>query len=380
MDKPANGRNPRIMRWAALGIVSCLVVCVIIVISGRENTTPESATDGRQAQGNETSPGESRVSSKYGKTPTEEVDEPPVRDPSLDIDDETVAAMFRVPVSKFHTQRVGNIRRESILQLVENLANFDDMHLATTSTGSRVYSGTYDAAILCLGHLFRVRRLLAIQRESPKIVTPIMIDCYEKTLEAWPAAYRDWTKRFYGPAERIYEPLAIDKVETGAIVATYMLGESGDVAALGVLVKGYERHEKWLDQYKRGGRTQCPVPPTLTLYAMHRLVTTASDDALTAEAQVACKTYLSWAEDHIPPATGKTVSVWNAKYDEGEPFRKIADPQNALLRKQPKIVIVVYPSRFKDETAFEPGYMPDLSQQGQEWRKRLFAAARAILK
>jgi hypothetical protein len=380
MDKPANGKNPRIMRWVVIGIASCLVVCVIIVMSGRENTTPESATDGRLAQGSETSPGESRVSSKSGKTPTEEVDEPPVRDPSLDIDDETVAAMFRVPVSKFHTQRVDNIRRESISQLVENLANFDDMHLASTSTGTHIPDGSYEAALLHLGHLFRVRRLLSIQRESPKIITPIMIDSYEKALDAFPAAYRDWTKRFYGPAERRYEPLAVERVEAGSIVATYMLGESGDVAALGVLVKGYERQKKWLDQYKRAARNQCPVPPPLTLYAIHRLVTTASDDALTAEAQVACKTYLSWAEDHIPLATGKTVSAWNAKYDEGEPFRKIADPQDALLRKESKIVIVVYPSRFKDKTPFEKNHRPNLSQQGQEWRKRLFAAARAILK
>ena len=351
------------------------------MISGRENTTPESATDGRRAQGSETSPGESRVSSRDGRTPGEEVDEPPVRDPIVDIDDETVAAMIRVPVNKFHAQRLDNIRRESVSQLVENLANFDDMHLATTTVGYHIPDGTYAAAVLRLGHLFRVRRLLAIQRESPKIVTRIMIDSYEKALEAFPAAYRDWTKRIYGPPELLkrHEPLDVEKVETAAMVATYMLGESGDVAALGVLVKGYERQKKWLDQYKRAARNQCPVPPALTLYAMHRLVTTASDDALTPEAQVACKAYLSWAEDHIPPATGKMVSTWNAKYDEGEFFRKIGDPQDTLLRREPKIVIIGYPSRFKDKTPFEKNYRPNLSQQGEEWRKRLFAAARAIL-
>ena len=103
------------------------------------------------------------------------------------------------------------------------------------------------------------------------------------------------------------------------------------------------------------------------------------DKALCPEARAARKTYLSWARDHIPHPTEVVVSAWNAMYDEAEHFRRLADPKNATLRGEPKIAMAVYPSRFKDKAAFEPGGMPHLSQQGEEWRNRLFTAARAIL-
>ncbi|HIJ72850.1 MAG TPA: hypothetical protein HPP83_02005, partial [Candidatus Hydrogenedentes bacterium] len=71
--------------------------------------------------------------------------------------------------------------------------------------------------------------------------------------------------------------------------------------------------------------------------------------------------------------------AWNAQYDEAQLFRRIADPENVLLREQPKMVMKEYPLRFKDGAPFELYEMPNLSQQGEAWCDRLFAAARAIV-
>jgi len=384
LNKSTRTRGRAVLRWAALASVIGLVICLTIVMSWDDWVTPEAPEVDHRAQPERPSSREGRdagPSPMYEGT-TEIQAEPPIADPFEVVDDELVEAMIRVPVDNWHAQRVENIGREAVQQLVENLANFDDMHLATTSVGYDLLNGTYDSAVHRVAHLFRVRRLLAIEKESPGTVTSVMMDAYAKALKAWPSAYRDWTRRWYGPAEGLtaYEPFDIDKAEMGATVATYFLGESGDPEMLGVLLDGYQTHQRWLDEYKRAARTQCPVPPAFTLYAIHRLVSTAPEGSLRAEGRAARKTYLSWAEDHIPSTAEVEVSASNAMYDEAEGFRRIADPKNVLLRGQPKMVMTVYPSRFKDGTAFEPNEFPDLSQEGQEWRKRLFAAARAILK
>lgn len=305
------------------------------------------------------------------------------REPQFEAKTESVApeveeARKRVPADGWHAERVENIRKEGIQQLVENLANFDDMHLATTTTGSVLINGSYDAAVHKVTHLFRVRRLLAIEKESPGTVTRFMVTAYAKVQEAWPAAYRDWTRRDRRLVK--YGPLEMEKAEMRGIVATYFMGESGDPALLGVLLDGYQTHQGWLKEYKRAATSQCPVPPAFTLYAIHRLVSAVPEDSLRLEARSARKSYLSWAEDHIPAPAEVEVCAWNAKYDESDPFLMITGRRGILLRDQPKMVMKVYPTRFKDRTGFEAGFMPDLTQQGEEWRDQLFVAARAIIK
>lgn len=262
-----------------------------------------------------------------------------------------------------------------------NDKNFRDVvaRLRTRPNLSYLINGSYDAAMHRATYLLCVRRLLAIEREFPGTVTPVVVVAYAKVLEAWPAAYRDWTRRYSEGDFARYEPIDVDKAEMRAVAATYLMGESGDPALLGVLLDGYQTHQEWLAEYKRAGRTQCPVPPAFTLYAIHRLVSTTSEDRLRSEeARSARKTYLSWAENHIPPAAEVEVSAWNSERDKPDPLM-IADTKNVLLRDQSKIVMTVYPSHFKDGTVFELSEMPDLSQLGEEWHDRLFAAARAII-
>jgi len=315
------------------------------------------------------------------KGAVEEQDEPPVVDPLVaGADDRLVNAMIRVPVDKWHAERVENIRGESVQQLVEHLANFDDMHLAMTTVGTYLRDGTYDCAVQKVSHLFRVRRLLALESKSPGALTDVMTKTYTKALDAWPAAYRDWTGRCYGNlAERRYEPLDVEKAEIQATVATYLLGESASPAALGALLDGYHRQETWVSTWKRALRAQCPVPPAFTLYAMHRLVSAIPEGSLRPAARSAQGAYLSWAKDHIPSAAQARVSAWNAAYDESDMFRRTADPGNVLLRNQPKMVMRLYPRGFKDGSGFEPKGMPELSKQGEAWRDRLFSVTKAIL-
>jgi len=368
------------LRRAAIAAVLGLVICLAVVMYWDDWGASESP---RAHHG--TQPGQPY--SREGRETTERQTGLPVpdlfsmADGELMADDELTEAGIRVPVEKWHTQPVENIGGETVQQLVQNLANYDDMHLATTTTGSRLYHGTHKSVVHKVAHLFRVRRLLAIEQEFAGTVTPVMVAAYAEALETWPAVYRDWTRRFHegGPLTNRYEPTDVDKLTMRAAVATYFMGESGDPALLGVLLDGYQTQQRWLDEYKRAARAQCPVPPAFTLYAIHRLVSTVPEGSLSLEARSARKSYLFWAEDHIPSPAKEEVSAWNAQYDEAQLFRRIADPENVLLREQPKMVMKEYPLRFKDGAPFELYEMPNLSQQGEAWCDRLFAAARAIV-
>jgi len=370
-------RLGRMLRLGGIAGLIALVACLTVVMYRGDSVNSPGVGKATRPEC-PSSPEEAAPLAQEGAV--EDEDEPLVLDSLVGgADGELVEAMIRVPVEKWHVQRVENIRGESVQQIVENLANFDDMHLATTTVGHLLWNGTYRCAVHKVAHLFRVRRLLAIEERSPGTLTDVMTKAYAKALDAWPAAYRDWTKRWHGPPERIYEPLDVEKGEMQATVATYLLGESASPVALGVLADGYHRQQEWVDTQKRAGRAQCPVPPAFTLYAMHRLVSTIPDSGLRPAARSAQEAYLSWAQDHIPSTTEVRVSAWNAGYDESQMYRAMADPKDVLLRDQPKIVMGVYPLRFKDGSVFEPKGMPKLSEQGEAWRDRLFESAKAIL-
>jgi len=384
LKKAIRNRRQTILRWAAMGFVIGLAICLAIVI---HRTQPERIDS---LEGKDAPP------SPMYKVTAERPADPPLPDPFIEIiddelmvDPELVETMILVPKDKRHAQRVENIDGRTVQQLVHDLANFDDMHLALTSVGYDIAPGTYDFLVHTMAHLFRVRRLLAIEEKNPGTVTPVMMAAYAKVPEEWPAAYRGWIKRVTGPPKMDYEPLEIEKVEMRAAAATYFMGETGDPALLGVLLDGYQAHQKLLHEIKFVAKSPCPVPPPFTLYAIHRLVSTIPEASLRSEeARAARKTYLSWAEDQIPPPDEVEVSAWNAEYDESDPLRTIADPKNLLLRDQPKMVMKVYPPRHKYGAPFwirdrsDEARVRDRSdspQQCEEWRDRLFAAARAII-
>jgi hypothetical protein len=322
------------------------------------------------------------ATSPSGQSPPADVELPVVDDVVADPSRELLDALLRVPVSEWHGKRVKNMGRESVRELVENLANFDDMHLATTADGYDHANGTYDNATHLLAHLFRVRRLLAVEKESPGLVAPIMTDAYAKAMQAWPEAYRDWSTRFYSPLDSalsVEEPLEVDKVTTRAITATYLLGESADAGMLGILMDGYGTQQKWLGEYKRAARAQCPVPPVFTLYAIHRLVTTIPDASISAEARAARDVYVSWAKQRIPEPREVMVPAWNSKYDESHVLLRVGDPRQVLLEQEPKIVMNVYPDGFKEGSRFEADSRPELSSEEQEWQDQLLAAARSMI-
>lgn len=242
-----------------------------------QKTTVKSTTN-NESQNQKVTTGDLSV---HGNVRQEEVDLP--LDPRAGI--ENVEAMIRVPVHPWQKERVANINSETIEQVIENVANFDDMHYAVTVRGDRGFqSGRMESEVSRVIHLSRVRRLLEEGRDNPRQIVPLLRAAYQDALAEYPIA--DALRKAYikdlrskGKNITYKEPDLFMKTQTQAVVATYLLAELEDHGSLHLLLDGYNIQHKWLEQKKHVS----PVPPAMTLYAIHRLISTLPQDQLNSE-------------------------------------------------------------------------------------------------
>lgn len=264
-------------------------------------------------------------------------------------DDEYVDALIRVPVHNWQKERSDNIDTETIEQTIRNLANIDDLHLAHTSISGIPPMNTSPAfQSLVVTRMARVRRILSEGRNDPKLVVPHLRKVYEDALTRWPKAIRDKLRALHAgrqpPRDPGNEPDLGTKYETRAIAATYLLAELGDHESLPLLFKGYEIH----GYPYSATEIYAPVPPAITLYAMHRLVQSFPEEKLNAEARNVRFNYLEQAKCLPPPRDILVTKSWYARYDESDPRIAVLDREKKVLRDEPTMSMVVYPHRFTD--------------------------------
>ncbi len=284
--------------------------------------------------------------------------------------EQVLDAKEQTPLIKWQKERVANIRREQIKQVIENLANFDDNSFATTARGDRGFTpGDPDCEAFRVVHLSRVARLVAEGKKQPEPVVSLLNEALAKALEDWPDVMKaqadKWLKSDGSFTQD--EPGEFDKLTTKAVVATYILAELQDYESLPILLQSYQKTEKWIAALKPYPVFQFPVPPNITLYAMHRLVYNYPEDKLTPDAINARDEYIKWSDQNLPEPKIVSRSAWNAEYDTSDPMVKITDPKGILHKAQPKINLLLYPNRFKDGPFFQ-GYIEDkVDEKTQEW-------------
>lgn len=292
----------------------------------------------------------------------------------------------RLPVHPWHKERVENIRKEEIEEVIENLANFDDMHFATTSSEMGFSPGNPESEMHRLTHLFRVRRLLEEGRKAPELVVHQLRKALGQALADWPEAFQQELE-LWEEAEKLSrglikdEPSAHDKARVKAAAATYLLAELQDHESLPLLWEGYKLQDKWIAEISTEDYrfiAQCPVPPPISLYAMHRLVSTYPLDQLPPAARAAHKRYMEWTQKHIPPPKKFTVTGSTANYDESDPRVRILDPEGVVLRHQPKMELVAYPDHFADGAPMQAyDSAPYITDTCNEWFSLMEAFAQA---
>jgi len=229
-----------------------------------------------------------------------------------------------------------------------------------------------------LVHLSRVRRLLETGRETPEAITPKLKAILRQSLADWPDAYQHEKKRVLETKGFIScgdGPNAYEKAHVKAMVATYLLAEFQDYDALPVLMKSHALHAKWIAEWPHRGMSSCPVPPAISLYAIHRLVSTFPQSKLGAEGREAHRAYMEWAEKHVRPPVKFKGTAWDAKRTESDPALRVAAAANPklpalALRGERTMELVAYPTRFADGGPVQGGRgrsQNHLSDRAKEW-------------
>ena len=301
-----------------------------------------------------------------------------------------IKAKERVPIHPWHTLRVNNIRSESIEQLVENIANFDDYHFAISSNSNGYLPGAMDSETGFVINLLRVRRLFEEGQRNPKQVIPILKQTYQNIHETWLDAKEEERTRMV-ELKRIvkengdYTSLALTepdlyiKNRTCALSMTYLLAELQDHDSLQILLEGYKKHRNWIEEYGEGLKA-APVPTPMTLYAIHRLAVTLPGNKMDSKTLAARSAYLEWAKKYVPEPEIRKVTAWNADYDESDPYRLMVDPEEKVLVNQPSILMAKYPYKLKDGTFFSLGGEEDEQQKEKEWADLLIPFVEAAIK
>jgi len=287
-------------------------------------------------------------------------------------DPELLEAKKRLPVHPWHKERVDNIRKETLQETIQNLANIDDNHFAMT-VGSGDADGTPEGEAIRIAYLFRVRRLLEEGTRQRRRVVPMLKKALIDSLRSWPKAFREELflyHRLKGVVPKP-EPDLHDKAQIIATVSTYVLAELGEHEALPLLLASQRLQNRWiqaipLERYYH--IPQCPVPVPISLYSMHRLVSTHPKDRLPAGATEALARYMTWAKKNVPPPKRLIAARWNADYDESSIRLRIMDPNRVLFRDQPMMEVYRYPTVFSDgEDMQKYPAAPYISERSREW-------------
>lgn len=283
-----------------------------------------------------------------------------------------------IPPLSWHQERVQAIGSESLDQLIAHVANIDDMHFAATASSDSGYMrGQPQSEARVLPLLFRVRRILEMGRKDPAPVVTALQRTFRRNLAEWPAIHRAALKTHEQYANRAMfgdlpkSILARNLARMQAAVATYVLAELGSHASLPLLLEGYEKQVKWIDAIpveKYRWTPQCPVPPPLTLYAMHRLISTLPKSRIPASAAAEYDRYAAWSAKNLQKPFRFMGSRPSASYDESDPRIRIMDPRGLLLDDQPKMELYTWPMQWTDGTDMqEYPAAPYLNERTRKW-------------
>jgi hypothetical protein len=266
-----------------------------------------------------------------------------------EMNNEYIDTVLKIPEHKWQKERSGNIKGETLEQLIANFANFDDMHLAVTSDG--IY-GTYTdsrSQNLVVTRLARVRKVMKEGQIFPEKVIPLLQESFKNAIDQWPKTALESKQNFMalqkqGKGYFLKGPDLFRKYQTQALAATYLLAELGSHDSLSLMLKCYKIHD-----YEN--KNQSPVPPGTILYAMHRLLQSFPDKELSPQARDIRENYLEMTSELLPPPEEITVTQsWHSKYDESDPRIQIVDPEKNILIKESTMKMAVYPYRFIDGT------------------------------
>lgn len=286
-----------------------------------------------------------------------------------EIEMQRLEATQKVPAHEWQLNLITNMKKEDIKQTIENLANFDDDMLASSSIES---AGMSEKQSILVTRLMRVRKLYAIGLDNPNLIIPELQRAHKDSFKKWPEVYKKRKEDSENGRIGYSEPDGLMRVEYSCFVATYLLGEFSDYNSLPLLSQQYKKHHVWPPP-----AMPSPVVPSMTFYAMHRLVSSYPRESLSKEAIKALDEYLKDAKGLVPEPEQIKVTLHDDLYTEFDPRLIIVGVRNQILAGHESMTMPLYPTKFTDGTKISDGNAIK-SEKADELFKKLDAFVQIV--
>ena len=259
-----------------------------------------------------------------------------------EIEMQRLEATQKVPIHEWQLNLIANMKNEDIKQTIEHLANFDDDMLASSSIESE---GLSERQSILVTRLMRVRKLYAIGQKNPDLIIPELQQAHKDSFEKWPEVYKKRTENIENNINVYSEPDGLMRAQYTCFVSTYILGELGNYDSLPLLSQQYKRHHIWPPP-----AMPSPVVPSMTFYAMHRLISSYPRESLSKEAIKALDKYLEAAREIVPEPEQIKVTLHDDFYTEFDPRIMVLGVRNQILAGHESMTMPLYPTTFTDGT------------------------------
>ncbi|HUT29907.1 MAG TPA: hypothetical protein VMX13_08955 [Sedimentisphaerales bacterium] len=243
-------------------------------------------------------------------------------------------------ISDLRSKLLKTLSKETTLQSVENLPNYDDTQKQDFIQNATTLD-SYDCLFQLIPDLTRVRKILQDTPNSPnahEVIARLMAKLsysthgYAEVLLAFREARRKDRE-----SVRTSVPHEWERRQAYSAAAVYLLSELHAYEALPLMSKVYFSQEK------------LPLSRLFVFYAMHLLVVDYPRKELSPQAQNALDAYLQAAAD-LPKPIIRPLTTWKAAYDETDV--RVSVIHQDLLRNQPRLQVRIYPPEFRTyETA-----------------------------
>lgn len=249
-------------------------------------------------------------------------------DPKGPIDAGTSTLPSKAPRPKLlpTTERiVKETSAETIEESIDHLDSVLDWALASApSANVRVFAESYENARI-VAKLNRVRKLLAqIDDAKKEQYARIML----QKLKVCNEGYVESRKEFFAELNRrrgilVTSNCPYEQKRSQATALVYLLTEMERTEAIPVFADLLERREP------------IPVNRLFLIYSCHLLLEACPTDGLSATQSERLRAYHDVADKSLPIEERKTVTAWNAKYNESD-FRAVSLGRTfQLTRNQP---------------------------------------------
>jgi hypothetical protein len=238
------------------------------------------------------------------------------------------------------TSLVQTLARESLMQSIDNLPNFDDTCWVdgTVNRGTLNLQDGYEYNRIFIPRLNRVRKILAEAGPQRQQVIERLERELCETCNGYEPIYKAKHKRVVEATKGLTLKVPDEQYRRQVVApaATYILAELESYKSLKPMSEAYSLPHL------------LPVSRVFLFYAMHVLALDHPRKGLSPAAVDALKTYLA-ATAALPKPSRVAVPAWDARFEESD-FRHLLFKEDLGFKDEPMIQLRLYPPL--------PGYEP----------------------